>query len=105
MEREGTSLPCDRIGGRERSAHTGSRHRDGVTLVSSLLVGRQNAAGGASSVFDSNGRRLLRSTLGRPGALLLGDDRRTLHSVSPVRPVDRNRPAYRDVLVVTFAPG
>ncbi|WP_370523802.1 MULTISPECIES: 2OG-Fe dioxygenase family protein [Nocardia] len=81
------------------------RHRDGVTLVSSLLVGRQNAAGGASSVFDSNGRRLLRSTLGRPGALLLGDDRRTLHSVSPVRPVDRNRPAYRDVLVVTFAPG
>jgi hypothetical protein len=81
------------------------RHRDGVTLVSSLLVGRQNAVGGASSVFDSNERRLLRTTLSEPGALLLGDDRRTLHSVSPVHPMDPSRPAYRDVLVVTFAPG
>ncbi|MGK8523919.1 2OG-Fe dioxygenase family protein [Nocardia asteroides] len=81
------------------------RHRDGVTLVSSLLIGRRNAVGGASAVFDAHGRQLLRTTLSRPGTLLLGDDRRTLHSVSPVRPVDRSRPAYRDVLVVTFAPG
>ncbi len=81
------------------------RHRDGVTLVSSLLVGRQNASGGESSVFDVDGRLLLTTTLSTPGALLLGDDRRTLHSVSPVRPVDRSRPAYRDVLVVTFTPG
>ncbi|MBF6336758.1 2OG-Fe dioxygenase family protein [Nocardia abscessus] len=81
------------------------RHRDGVTLVSSLLVGRQNAVGGASAVFDPNERQLLRTTLGTPGALLLGDDRRTLHSVSPVHPMDPSRPAYRDVLVVTFAPG
>ncbi|MFE9094106.1 2OG-Fe dioxygenase family protein [Streptomyces sp. NPDC007264] len=81
------------------------RHRDGVTLVSSLLVGRQNAAGGESSVFGPDGRRLLAVTLDEPGTLLLGDDRRTLHSVSPVRPVDRSRPAYRDVLVVTLTPG
>lgn len=80
------------------------RHRDGVTLVSSLLVGRQNAVGGESSVFDPHGRRLLTTVLSEPGALLLGDDRRTLHSVSPVRPVQRSRPAYRDVLVVTLAP-
>ncbi|MET7770241.1 2OG-Fe dioxygenase family protein [Nocardia sp. NPDC005366] len=81
------------------------RHRDGVTLVSSLLVGRRNAVGGKSSVFDPDGRRLLAITLSEPGALLLGDDRRTLHSVSAIRPVNRSRPAYRDVLVVTFAPG
>jgi hypothetical protein len=81
------------------------RHRDGVTLVSSLLVGRENAAGGESSVFDPCGRLLLTTTLSKPGDLLLGDDRRTLHSVSPVRPVDRDRPASRDVLVVTFTPG
>ncbi len=78
------------------------RHRDGVTLVSSLLVGRENAAGGESSVFDPDGTLLLTTTLSEPGALLLGDDRRTLHSVSPVRPVDRSRPAYRDVLVMAF---
>jgi hypothetical protein len=81
------------------------RHRDGVTLVSSLLVGRQNAVGGESSVFDPEGRLLLATMLIEPGALLLGDDRRTLHSVSPVHPVDRSHLAYRDVLVVTFAPG
>ena len=80
------------------------RHRDGVTLVSSLLVGRQNAAGGESAVFTPDGERLLATTLSEPGALLLGDDRRTLHSVSPVRPVDPARPAHRDVLVVTFVP-
>ncbi|WP_454198913.1 2OG-Fe dioxygenase family protein [Nocardia sp. Marseille-Q1738] len=80
-------------------------HRDGVTLVSSLLVGRQNADGGESSVLDQEGRQLLTATLREPGDLLIGDDRRTLHGVSPVRPVDRSRPAYRDVLVVTFAPG
>jgi hypothetical protein len=78
------------------------RHRDGVTLVSSLLVGRENAAGGESCVFDSDGTLLLTTTLSESGDLLLGDDRRTLHSVSPVRPVDRRRPAYRDVLVMTF---
>ncbi|NBM18382.1 2OG-Fe dioxygenase family protein [Streptomyces sp. GC420] len=81
------------------------RHRDGVTLVSSFLVRRSNAAGGESAVFDADGEPLLTTTLSEPGTLLLGDDRRTLHSVSPVRAAARDRPAYRDVLVVTFTPG
>lgn len=79
-------------------------HRDGVTLVSSLLIGRDNAVGGESFVFHADGRHLLASTLSEPGTLLLGDDRRTLHGVTPIRPVDPSRPARRDVLVVTFAP-
>ena len=79
-------------------------HRDGVTLVTSLLVGRRNATGGESSAFDLDGRRLLTTTLTEPGTLLLGDDRRTLHNVSPIRPVDPAEPAQRDVLVITFAP-
>lgn len=79
-------------------------HRDGVTLVTSLLVGRHNAVGGESSVFDMAGQRLLATTLREPGTLLLGDDRRTLHGVSPIQPRDPARPAQRDVLVITFAP-
>jgi hypothetical protein len=78
-------------------------HRDGVTLVSTLLIDRRNAIGGESSVCDSGGRRLLTTTLAEPGTLLLGDDRRTLHGVSPIRPVSGSRPAQRDVLVITFA--
>lgn len=78
-------------------------HRDGVTLVSSLLVGRRNARGGESTVCDADGRELLVTTLADPGTLMLGDDRRTLHGVSPIRPIDASRPAQRNVLVVTFA--
>jgi hypothetical protein len=79
-------------------------HRDGVTLVSSLLIGRRNALGGESVVCDPSGRQLLRTTLAEPGTLLLGDDRRTLHGVSPISPIDGSGPAQRDVLVITFAP-
>lgn len=80
-------------------------HRDGVTLVTSLLVARRNAIGGETTVCDDAGRELLRTTLAEPGTLLLGDDRRTLHGVSPIRPVDDRAPARRDVLVITFASG
>lgn len=78
-------------------------HRDGVTLVSSLLIGRRNAIGGESTVCDPAGRQLLATTLAEPGTLMLGDDRRTLHGVSPIRPIDASGPAQRDVLVITFA--
>jgi hypothetical protein len=79
-------------------------HRDGVTLVTSLMIGRRNATGGESSVTDMEGQRLLATTLDEPGTLLLGDDRRTLHGVTPVRPAEPSQPARRDVLVVTLAP-
>ncbi|MGZ5377682.1 MAG: 2OG-Fe dioxygenase family protein [Mycobacterium sp.] len=79
-------------------------HRDGVTLVSSLLINRYNTVGGMSSVYDLRGVRLVETTLREPGTLLLGDDRRTLHGVTPIRPRDPGAPAWRDVLVITFAP-
>jgi hypothetical protein len=79
-------------------------HRDGVTLVTSLLIGRDNADGGESTVYDAGGVPVLTTTLREPGTMLLGDDRCTMHGVSPIRPIDPTRPARRDVLVVTFAP-
>ena len=79
-------------------------HRDGVTLVASLLIGRDNATGGESTVVDMTGETLLVATLREPGTLLLGDDRKTLHGVSPIRPIDPTEAARRDVLVITFAP-
>ena len=79
-------------------------HRDGVTLVTSLLIGRRNALGGESTVTDMAGQPVLATTLTEPGTLLLGDDRTTLHGVAPIRPSDPSCPAQRDVLVVTFAP-
>lgn len=89
----------------EQNGHPtpGGMHRDGVTLVTSLLVGRRNAIGGESRVCDVGGRELVTTTLAEPGTLMLGDDRRTVYGVSPIRPIDGSGPAQRDVLVITFA--
>ncbi|MDQ0840951.1 2OG-Fe dioxygenase family protein [Streptomyces sp. V1I6] len=81
------------------------RHRDGVTLVSSLLIGRDNATGGESTVYGLEGDEVLSATLREPASLLVSDDRATLHGVSPIRPVDTALPAHRDVLVTTLTPG
>ncbi|WP_328742808.1 2OG-Fe dioxygenase family protein [Streptomyces caniferus] len=78
------------------------RHRDGVTFITSLMINRVNVEGGESAVFTDSGEELLTTTLTSPGDLLLGDDRRTLHSVTPLHPVDTTAPAHRDVLVVAF---
>ncbi|MFJ8828030.1 2OG-Fe dioxygenase family protein [Streptomyces sp. NPDC102467] len=78
------------------------RHRDGVTFITSLLIDRHNVSGGESSVHTDDGEHLLTTTLTVPGDLLLGDDRRTLHSVTPVRPLDATAPAHRDVLVMAY---
>lgn len=79
-------------------------HRDGMTLVTSLLINRSNAIGGETAVVDTDARPVLTTTLVEPGTLVLSDDRRTLHGVSPIRPAHPGAPAVRDVLVVTFAP-
>jgi hypothetical protein len=79
-------------------------HRDGVTLVSSLLIHRHNVIGGTSSVYNLDGVRLLKTTLRKSGTLLVGDDRRTLHGVTPIQPRDPGAEGWRDVLVITFAP-
>ncbi|MBB1259962.1 2OG-Fe dioxygenase family protein [Streptomyces sp. OF8] len=92
------------VAGQDGQPTPEGRHRDGVTLVTSLLVGRENAVGGRSAVYDDGGAPLLAATLDEPGALLLGDDRRTEHEVSPIRPLDPAAQAHRDVLVTTLLP-
>ncbi|MFI5759465.1 2OG-Fe dioxygenase family protein [Streptomyces sp. NPDC051563] len=78
------------------------RHRDGVTFITSLMIGRTNVTGGESGVYTDAGEHLLTTTLTEPGDLLLGDDRRTLHSVTGLRPVDPQAAAHRDVLVIAY---
>jgi hypothetical protein len=79
-------------------------HRDGVTLVSSTLIGRDNAVGGESTIYDRDRAPLMKTTLSEPATMLVSDDRCTLHDVSPIQAIDPARPARRDVLVVTLAP-
>lgn len=78
-------------------------HRDGVDYVLVLLVRRRNILSGTTTVHATEGRRLGDFTLTEPLDAALLDDSRVAHGVTPVQPLDPAAPAYRDVLVVTFA--
>lgn len=77
-------------------------HRDGVDWVLVLLVRRENVDEGVTEIATPEGRHLGAFTLTDPLDAVLLDDRRILHVVTPVTPHDPGRPAWRDVLVLTF---
>lgn len=77
-------------------------HRDGVDFIVTMMIKRHNVAGGETSITDSNGRLLCRYTLMQPQDLILIDDTMTMHSVTPVRPLEPGELAFRDVLVIAY---
>ena len=77
-------------------------HRDGVDHVLVLLIHRENVRSGETSVLDPTGRILGSFTLTEPLDAALVEDRRVMHGVTAVEPVDPESVGHRDVLVVTF---
>ena len=77
-------------------------HRDGVDWVIVMLVARENVAAGVTSIFNPAGASLGAFTLTQPLDAVFIDDNRVFHGVTAIEPVDPSKPAYRDVLVVTF---
>ena len=77
-------------------------HQDGVDWVLVMLVRRQNIASGATTIADLRKEPIGEFTLSEPMDSSFVDDNRVYHGVTPIRPLDPTRPAYRDVLVVTF---
>jgi len=77
-------------------------HRDGVDWVLVMLVARENIAEGVTSIHDSTQKLVGRFTLTEPLDSAFVDDSRVFHGVTPVISLDPTKPAYRDVLVVTF---
>jgi hypothetical protein len=77
-------------------------HRDGVDWVLVLLIARENIAEGVTTIFDLNKQPLGSFTLISPLDAAFVDDSRVYHGVTAVQPLDAQKPAYRDVLVVTF---
>lgn len=77
-------------------------HRDGVDFVLVLLIRRENIASGTTTITDAEGRALGSFTLTNPLEAALVDDHRVWHGVTAVEPLDPAKPAFRDVLVVTF---
>ena len=60
---------------------------------------------GVTDIFDPAGGALGSFTLLEPLDAVFIDDHRVFHGVTAIEPVDPTRPAYRDVLVVTFRRG
>jgi hypothetical protein len=77
-------------------------HRDGVDYVLVLLIDRVNIVSGTTTVHALNGEPLGNFTLTTALDAALLDDARVAHGVTAIEPLDADRPAYRDVIVVTF---
>jgi len=88
--------------GREGRPTPEGMHRDGVDWVLVLMVRRENIESGETTIFDLVRRPLGSFTLTAPLDAALVDDSRVYHGVTAVTPLDPMRPAFRDVLVVTF---
>ncbi|MCK5727070.1 MAG: 2OG-Fe dioxygenase family protein [Thiotrichaceae bacterium] len=78
-------------------------HQDGADYVFIMLIGKENVRGGMSSVYRApNENPIYVTMLAEQGELLLLDDRKYWHGVTNIEPEDGTKPAYRDVLVMTF---
>lgn len=77
-------------------------HRDGVDYVLVLLIDRENIESGTTTIHAGDGALLGSFTLRHRLDAALVDDARVSHGVTPVTALDPDRPAHRDVLVVTF---
>ena len=77
-------------------------HRDGVDWVLVLMIRRENVEGGMTTIADELRQPLAEASLSEPFDASLVDDHRVFHGVSSVTPLDPSRPAWRDVLVLTF---
>lgn len=77
-------------------------HRDGVDHVLVLMIRRVNIRKGTTSIHAPDRTKLGSFTLAQPFDAALVDDTRALHAVTPVEAIDRNEPAFRDVLVATY---
>lgn len=77
-------------------------HRDGVDFVIVVMIKRVNIDSGATTIFDLDNRQLGEFMLRQPFDMVLVNDRRCYHGVTPITQLDPAEEAYRDVLVITF---
>jgi len=77
-------------------------HRDGVDGAFVMLINRDNVSSGVTEIVNAEGTSLGHFTLSDAGDAVFLDDARVFHGVTPIAPLDPEKPAIRDVLVITF---
>ena len=106
LARRGASVPDRGEAGRRRTPDAGRRApgRRRLRPGAARSIGRTSRAA-TTTVHRLDGRELGAFTLTTPLDAALLDDSKVAHGVTPIEPVDPSRPAYRDVLVVTWTNG
>ena len=77
-------------------------HRDGVDFVIVVMIKRVNIESGATTIYNLDNQLVGEFTLLETFDMVLVNDRRVYHGVTPISALDADQEAYRDVLVVTF---
>ncbi len=77
-------------------------HKDGADFILIMVLKRENITGGVNHIYDASKRLAFGAVLTEPGDAILLDDNKVWHGVSEVYPILADKPAYRDVLVLTF---
>lgn len=77
-------------------------HRDGVDFVIVVMIKRVNIDSGATTIYDLDNKLVGEFMLRDSFDMVLVNDRRVYHGVTPITQLDPDAEAYRDVLVMTF---
>jgi len=78
-------------------------HQDNISVLGIFLVNRVNVHGGISMLArDRRGEDLAFAQTLSMGDLLLVDDTAVWHNTTPIARVDPSRPAFRDVVILTW---
>ncbi len=77
-------------------------HRDGVDFVVVVMIKRVNIDSGATTIFDLEHNLVGEFMLREAFDMVLVNDRKLYHGVTPITQIDPDSEAYRDVLVITF---
>lgn len=77
-------------------------HRDGVDFVIVLMIKRVNIESGATTIYNLEHELVGEFTLAQTFDMVIVDDHKLYHGVTPITQLDQGAEAYRDVLVMTF---
>lgn len=76
-------------------------HRDGVEHIGIVCVARHNIEGGTNEFMVNDTKEYMAYDL-LPGEMVIFNDNNVRHRVSPIRPADKYKNGYRDVLLIAY---
>ncbi len=77
-------------------------HRDGVDFVIVVMIKRVNIESGATTIHNQQGELVGEFMLRDTFDMVLVNDSKLFHGVTPITQIDEQAEAFRDVLVITF---